>query len=112
MPRKNNTARTLTPDNQPYNQTIFEKSSAAAAASVDILDSEMATAVGFTPTSDQFINDFQVVRVAHTTPGDEAAATIAIASVLRNGGNNGWTVTFTAAAAATKIVRVRVVRNG
>lgn len=110
MPRTANASRkTLAASTATNNATVFEKSSAAAAASVDILDTEMATAVGYTPTTDQFTNDFRVVRVPHTTPADEAATTIALASVARNGGNTGFTVTFSAAAAATKIVRVRVV---
>lgn len=112
MPRSAKSAElTLRGDTTAGNNTVFEKSSAAAAASVDVLDSELAasTAAGYTPTSDQFINDFRVERVAHTTPADEAAATISLASVLRNGANTGWTVTFSAAAAATKVVRVRVI---
>jgi hypothetical protein len=109
MPRAKDQRGTTAGPTGTYAPTTFEKSSAAAAASVDILDSEMATASGFTPTTDQFTNDFDVVRVPHTTPGDEAAATIGIASVLRNAGNTGFTVTFTATAAAGKIVRVRVI---
>ena len=111
MPRSKNVTRTLTPTDQPYSPTAYEVSSAAAGASVDITDANLATALGFTPTDDQFINDFDVKRVSHTTAGDEAAATVSVASVVRNGGDTGWTVTFSAAAAATKIVRVRVVRS-
>lgn len=109
MPRGKNARRTLNADDAASNPTSYEVSSAAAGASVDITDAALLSALGYTPTDDQFINDFDVKRVAHTTPADEAAATISLASVLRNGGDDGWTVTFSAAAAATKVVRVRVV---
>ena len=108
MPRKSNATRTLAPSTEANTPTGFEKSSAAAGASVDVLDTELATAFGFTPTTDQFTNDFDVKRVPHTAAADEAAATISIASVVRNGGDTGFTATFSAAAAATKIIRVRV----
>lgn len=110
MPRKSVSSRaTLQESTVSSNNTVFEKNSADAGASVDILDSELLTALGYTPTDDQFINDFRVVRVPHTTPGDEAALTVSVASVTRNGGDTGWTVTFSAAAGAGLQVRVRVI---
>lgn len=109
MPRTGG-RKTLHPADEGNTAVVFEKNSADAGASVDILDSELNTALGYTPTDDEFLNDFRVFRVPHTTPGDEAAATVSVASVLRNGGDTGWTVTFSAAAGAGLQVRVRVVR--
>lgn len=111
MPRTGKAAkRTIESATGVANNTVFEKESADTDPSVDILDSELATALGFTPTTDQFTNDFRVVRVPVTTDtADEAAATISIANVARNAGDDGYTVTFSAAPAATKRCKVRVV---
>lgn len=110
MPRKSPyEPKTLRASTDPRHETVVGVESDAAGASVDITDEDIETAIGYVPTDTEFYNDFRVVRVPVATSADEAAATISLASVKRNGGDDGWTVTFSAAAAATKKVGVRVV---
>lgn len=110
MPRKQNARRTLGPADESFAGDGLEKESDDATGTVDILDSELETSFGYAPDDVVvFLDDFEVRRVPVTTDtADEAAATISIAHVTRNGGDDGFTVNFSAAPAATKRCRVRV----
>jgi hypothetical protein len=89
---------------------VYEINSVEDAETVDITDALLAAAVGFSPTADQFFNDFRVIRVPVLTAdaANEAATSVTILSVTRNGGADGWTVTLSTVA-DTKFVRIRVV---
>lgn len=100
--------KTLTESDAPRNQTVLHVDSVEDEETVDITDAALLSALGYTPTTDQFFNDYRVIRVPTTTAANEAATSVTILSVTRNGGDDGWTVTFSTVA-DTKQVGVRVV---
>ena len=103
--------KTVTSTGTARNAAALTVESDDAGSDVDILDADLETALGYTPTAEEFYQDFRAVRVPiEDTDTDEAAATISLTSVARNGGDDGWTVTFSTAAAATKRVGVRLIR--
>jgi hypothetical protein len=114
MPRSGR-SRFVGPSDEARNESIFEKNSVEDAETVDILDSELLTALGYTPSVDQFLNDYRVIRVPLLAAdvANEAAVDVTVHSVFRNAGDDGYTVTVGAAAsglvADTKFVRVRVI---
>jgi hypothetical protein len=107
MPRKANVGAYIQDSAAANHPSSFEVESAAAGATVDVLDTALTTAVGYIPTLDQFLNDFRFVRIVTATPSEDAADTIGITRITRNGGGTGYTFTFSAAAASGKKVRVR-----
>lgn len=100
--------KTLSESDVPKNQTVLHVDSVEDAETAEITDAALLAALGYTPTDDQFRNDFRVIRVPTTTTANEAAADVAILSVFRNGGDDGWTVTMSTVA-DTKQVGIRVV---
>jgi hypothetical protein len=109
MPRTG-ARKTLKASTDPAGSS-FKVESAAAAATVDVLDTDFSTNFGFTPSGIvEVLADFKFDRTPIAVVGDEAADTIGLASVKRNAGNTGYTVTFSATAAAGKKVGVRVTR--
>jgi hypothetical protein len=85
------------------------------AETVDILDEDLLEALGYTPTPDQFLNDFRVIRVPvlAADAANEAAAAAVVFGVARNSGDDGFTVQIgvptTGLIADTKFVRIRVI---